>query len=223
MLAIRKAANKHATASVLTIRADPAKVGTAPMNGPWLRLLRLSLVAALRRAGPLPWLLLSFGVAWSALLEPAILRRSGLPFIETSAHALGLLLLLAITSGCSSLPQLRDRIAVSGLLACGVAVAETALAATAIALRGQPLGGSGLLEGSMRFLLAWWPVAATLSAALHGWRSLFVCCAQIVCGASVATFELNGSSVLLALLSLGSVLAIEPSDPSGQYANRYSW
>ena len=28
---------------------------------------------------------------------------------------------------------------------------------------------------------------------------------------------------LPALLSLGSVLAIEPSDPSGQYANRYSW
>jgi hypothetical protein len=190
------------------------------MNGPWLRLLCLAFVAALRRAGVLPWLLLCLGVGWSALLEPVMLRRSGLPLIESSAHALALLALLAITSGCSNLPRLRDRLAVTGLLTCSMAVAQTALAATAVALRGQPLDGSGLLE---RFLLAWWPVAATLSAALHGWRSFFVCCAQVVCGASVATFELSGSSALPALLSLGSVLAIEPSDPSGQYANRYSW
>jgi hypothetical protein len=193
------------------------------MNGPWLRLLRLAFVAALRRAGVLPWLLLCLGVAWTALFEPVMLRRSGLPLIESSAHALALLALLAITSGCSNLPRLRDRLAVSGLLTCGMAVAQTALVATAIALRSQPLEGSLLLEGSLRFLLAWWPVAATLSAALHGWRSFFVCCAQVVCGASVATFELSVASAVPALLSLGSVLAIEPSDPSGQYANRYSW
>lgn len=193
------------------------------MNGPWLRLLRLAFVAALRRAGVLPWLLLCLGVAWSALLEPVMLRRSGLPLIESSAHALALLALLAIASGCSNLPQLRDRLAVNGLLTCGLGVAQALLTAIAIALRGQPLDGSALLEGSLRFLLAWWPVAATLSAALHGWRSFFVCCAQVVFGASVATFELSGSSAVLALLSLGSVLAIEPNDPSGQYANRYSW
>lgn len=193
------------------------------MNSPWLRLLRLACVAALRRAGVLPWLLLSLGVAWSAVLEPAMLRRSGLPLIESSAQALGLLALLAIVSGCSNLPRLRDRIAVSGLITSGMGVVQTLLAALAIAVRAQPIDGLGLLEGSLRFLLAWWPVAATLSAALHGWRSFFVCCAQVVCGSSLATIELCGSSAMMALLSLGSVLAIEPNNPSGQYANRYSW
>lgn len=193
------------------------------MNGPWLRLLRLAFLAMLRRAGLLPWLLLAMGIAWSALLEPAMLRRAGLPLIESSAHALALLALFAIASGGSSLPRLRDRIALAGLATAGLSTAQTVLAAIAIALRGQALDAEGLFEGSIRFLLAWWPVAATLPAALQGWRTFSVFCVQVVCGSYVATAELSDSSVMLSLLSLGSVLAIEPSDPSGQYANRYSW
>lgn len=193
------------------------------MTGPWLRLLRLACVAAVRRAGVLPWMLLLLGVAWSALLEPLMLRRSGLPLIESSAHGLAVLALLPIASACSSLPQLRDRLAVSCLVTSGMALAQAAMAATAVALRAQPLDNLFLLESPLRFLLAWWPVAATLHAALHGWRPLLVCCMQVVCGASVATSELSGLSVVLGLLSLGSTLAIKPSDPSGQYANRYSW
>jgi hypothetical protein len=193
------------------------------MNGPWLRLLRLACVAALRRAGMLPWRLLLVGVAWSTLLEPVMLRRSGLPLIESTAHGLAVLALLPIAPGCSSLPQLRDRLAVSGLVTFGMAVVQAGMAAIALALRAQPLDNLSLLESPLRFLLAWWPVAATLNAALHGWRSLLVCCVQVVCGSSVATSELSGPSVVLGLLSLGSVLAIKPSDPSSQYANRYSW
>ena len=99
------------------------------MNGPWLRLLRLACVAALRRAGMLPWMLLLVGVAWSTLLEPVMLRRSGLPLIESTAHGLAVLALLPIASGCSSLPQLRDRLAVSGLVTFGMALVQAGMAA----------------------------------------------------------------------------------------------
>lgn len=193
------------------------------MNRPWLRLLRLAIQAILRRGGAVPWLVLLLGIAWSALLEPSLLRRSGLPLIETSAHTLALLALLALALGDFMLPSLKDRLALAGILTALLAVGQSILIAVALWGRGQPFGFAMLVEQALRFLLAWWPVAATVSAALRGWRTFAVCFVQVVIGSSVAAVALDADSVLLGLLSLASTLAMEPQDPSGQYANRYSW
>lgn len=196
----------------------------SPMNGPWLRLLRLACLALLRRAGLAPWLLLLAGVGWSTLVEPALLRRSGLPLIETSAHAWALLVLLSLAFDHGvRVPRIWHRVALSGLTTLVLAAAQALIVAAMLALRGYPGEPSGQVARALAFFCAWWPVAATASSAFRGWSNAVALMAQVSVGIEIVTSPWGERSLALGLLSLATVLAMTPRRPSDNYANRYSW
>jgi len=223
MLAVRRLANKRSSAGMLTIRVGSANV-CSPMNGPWLRLLCLACIALLRRAGFAPWLLLLAGVAWSSLMEPVHLRRSGMPLIETSAHAWSFLVLLALASDRGvRVPRVWDRVALGGLITLAVAAVDALLVAASLVLRGHSLDPSGHLTRALTFFLAWWPVATSASSALRSWPTAVAVIAQVSVGIGIVVSPWGARSLALGLLSLATVLATDPRSPSDNYANRYSW
>lgn len=126
-----------------------------------LRLVWLSTLARVRTAGPAPWLLFGGWMVGAALQEPLHLRRYGIQILAEAGWVAGLALLLVLLFAEARLPR-RGAWLANLTLVCGVALVQSA-----VALLLDPASYGEPAEHIVRagcFIVAWAPLALTLSA-----------------------------------------------------------
>lgn len=125
-----------------------------------MRLIRLTLLARLRAAGWIPWLLVTGWMIIAAYQEPLLFRGYGIFLVDDAAWTGGLLLVVALLFAERRQPR---RAAISGnlLVVAGVAILQSFGSVLADqSSQGLPVAHHLASAGS--FLLAWAPLAITL-------------------------------------------------------------
>lgn len=125
-----------------------------------LRLIHLTLLARLRAAGWIPWLLVAGWMVIAAYQEPLLFRGYGIFLVDDAAWTGGLLLLVSVLFAVRRQPR---RAAIRGnlLVVAGVAILQS-LGSVLADQSSRGLPASHHLASAGSFLLAWAPLAIAL-------------------------------------------------------------
>jgi hypothetical protein len=192
-----------------------------------LRLVRVACLAHLRSTGISPWLLLTGWIAWAVLLEPDVLRRSGMPLAEPSAQLGGFLLLTAMVGDPGiRVPLAWHRWLVVLCLTLLVGFVQSGLVVGILELLGRPGAGSMALA-TWTFAACWLAPALCVALAGIGSSRLLLLALQVSVSSNLAVALMRGSATIgdwvAAGLCMSAALLTTPRPARERYANRYSW
>jgi hypothetical protein len=189
-----------------------------------LRLVRLVCLARLRQLGIAPWVLLMAWLAWAALQEPELLRRSEIYITEGAAWWGGAALLMAFASSEAAaatppstrlLCNLLAAIAMSALLFAVLFGADLATASVS-----ERLGGMWL-RMIVCFTVATWAVAALQNMSQsYYWYAFAALQAIVFIGLSVtlAASSTSPTALLASGLVASASVLLTMRDPRPDYA-----
>ena len=192
-----------------------------------LRLISLACRAHLRSIGIAPWLLLGGWIAWAVMLEPDVLRRSGMPLAEPSAQLGGLLLLMAMVGDPAiRVPLAWHRWLVVVCLTALVGFVQSALVVGILLLSGRP-GADSMVFATLTFAACWSAPAIQAAVAGTGTSRSLMLALQVSVSSNLAVSLMRGSASIGDWLAVGLCLSASLLTTAGpareRYANRYSW
>lgn len=192
-----------------------------------LRLVRVACLAHFRSTGFVPWLLLGGWVAWAVLLEPDVLRRSGMRLAEPSAQLGGFLLLAAMVGDPAiRVPRAWHRWLVVLCLTSLVGFVQSGLVAGILQLLGRP-GADSMALATWTFTASWLAPAMHVAVAGTGTPWALMLALQVSVSSNLAVSLMRGSTSVgdwvAAVLCVSASLLTTPGPAGGRYANRYSW
>lgn len=198
-----------------------------PMLPAHLRLVRVACLAHLRSTGMFPWLLLAGWITWAVLLEPDVLRRSGMPLAEPAAQLGGFLLLLAMVGDPTiRVPLVWHRWLIVLCLTTLVGIVQAGLVFGILQLMGRP-GADSMALAACSFAACWLAPAIHVAAAGSGPFSLLLLALQVSVSSNLAVALMRGSASIgdwvAAGLCASAALLTTPGPARERYANRYSW
>jgi len=199
----------------------------ATMLSAHLRLVRVACLAHLRSAGIVPWLLLAGLVGWAVLLEPAVLRRSGMPLAEPSAQLAGFLVLTTMVGDPTvRVPVAWHRWLIVSCLTLLVGFVQAGLVVGFLQVLGRAGAGSMALA-TWTFAACWLAPAIHVAVAGMGSSRLLLLALQVSVSSNLAVALMRGSASIgdwvAAGLCVSASLLATPRPAKERYANRYSW
>lgn len=198
-----------------------------PMLSAHLRLVGIACLASLRSIGIMPWLLLAGWIAWAVLLEPDVLRRSGMPLAEPSAHLGGVLLLMALAGDPAiRVPRAWHRWTLVFCLTSLVGIVQSGLVVGILQLLGRH-GADSMVPSAWTFAACWLAPAIQLAVAGTGPLRWLLISLQVSVSSNLAVSLMRGSAGIgdwaAACLGASAALSTTPGPARERYANRYSW
>ncbi len=172
-------------------------------------MVRLALVAHLRRASWLPWGLLILWVSWAVLQEPALLQRNGILLAQWAGTFGAFLVLIALSLGppAARLPP-GCRLAVIGLLAGLVGVTQACLALLVDVALARPTSAMVIPNLAVPFVLAWTGPVTALAGSTRTATGVVTAMLQVVLGQKLAvSMATGGVSLPVVLASLMCIAA----------------